>query len=104
MSKKEVATLLFRRGSTSEWASRNPVLLAGEPGFDYLLRILKVGDGTTHWLDLPGHSVDGDAENDVPAGLNVIGDGQFVILEANADASAVPDGTFIARLPDGFPL
>lgn len=36
------------------------------------------------------------------AGLNVIGDGQFVIVPFDADSSEIPDGTFIARLPDGF--
>lgn len=40
---------------------------------------------------------------DIHADLNVVGEGTFVILEHDADAAWVPDGTFIARLPEGIP-
>lgn len=46
----------FRRGNQTEWlAINNPngaVLSAGEPGFDSVNNILKVGDGTTPWNSL----------------------------------------------------
>lgn len=38
----------------------------------------------------------------VPADLDVLGHGMFVVLEHDADASMVPNGTFIARLPQNF--
>ena len=46
----------FRRGNQTEWlAINNPngaVLAAGEPGFDSVNNLLKVGDGTTPWSSL----------------------------------------------------
>jgi len=42
-----------RRGTSSEWSTSNPVLAAGEPGFDSTLEILKIGNGTDQWDDLP---------------------------------------------------
>lgn len=44
-------------------------------------------------------------EHDLPAtrtNLNTLGWAQFIILAHDADASSVPDGTFIVRLPEGF--
>ncbi len=38
----------------------------------------------------------------VAADLNVLGHAVAIVLEHDADASAVPDGTFIARLPQNF--
>ncbi|MDR1684881.1 MAG: tail fiber protein [Desulfovibrio sp.] len=50
--------ILFRRDTAAQWASKNPVLGAGELGVvlnstgqDTLL--LKIGDGETAWADLP---------------------------------------------------
>lgn len=51
-------TILFRRGDSAAWSTANPVLQAGEPGFDLATRIFKVGNGTAAWDDLPGISVD----------------------------------------------
>ena len=41
-----------RRGTSEEWASLDPVLLAGELGIDTTQGIVKVGDGQTSWLGL----------------------------------------------------
>lgn len=41
--------ILFRKGSSTEWSSANPVLASGEPGFDITNNILKIGDGITTW-------------------------------------------------------
>ncbi len=43
----------YRRGSAAEWASVNPILRAGEPGWDTTNKNQKVGDGVTPWNDLP---------------------------------------------------
>lgn len=48
-----MTTILFRRGSSGAWASANPVLAAGEPGFELDTGILKIGDGATPWVSLP---------------------------------------------------
>lgn len=105
--------ILFKRNSVpGRWEDLNPVLDNGEPGWDKETKVLKVGDGVTPWNTLPpiGRHTEEDieqivadylAENPYPkAGLNVVGAGQFVILEHDADSSSVPDGTFIARLPE----
>lgn len=45
----------IRRDVAADWSSVNPILAAGEPGYDTTNNILKVGDGTTAWNDLPGY-------------------------------------------------
>lgn len=42
----------IRRGKASEWASINPILRAGEPGYELDLGGLKIGDGVKTWLEL----------------------------------------------------
>ena len=39
--------------SASEWSSQNPVLSAGQFGYDTTDKITKIGDGTTAWKALP---------------------------------------------------
>lgn len=39
----------LRRDSSPQWAAINPVLAAGEPGYDLDSSILKIGDGATPW-------------------------------------------------------
>ncbi len=43
----------FRRGTTSDWALKNTILRAGEPGHEIDTDRYKIGDGQTRWLDLP---------------------------------------------------
>lgn len=45
--------LTIRRDTQANWASANPVLAQGEPGFETDTNNLKVGDGTSHWNALP---------------------------------------------------
>ena len=47
-----IVTILLRRGSSAEWASANPVLFSGEPGYDETVHQFKIGDGATHWTEL----------------------------------------------------
>jgi hypothetical protein len=47
-----VTKIQFRRGTAAAWASVNPILGDGEPGFTIDSRVLKIGDGTTAWADL----------------------------------------------------
>lgn len=42
-----------RRGTSAVLESLNPILLPGEFGFDVTKKLLKIGDGTTAWNDLP---------------------------------------------------
>jgi hypothetical protein len=45
----------LRNDTATNWASANPVLLAGEVGIetDSARNRIKIGDGTTAWNDLP---------------------------------------------------
>lgn len=42
----------LRRATSSAWISTNPILQAGEPGFDTTNNCLKIGDGVTPWNSL----------------------------------------------------
>jgi Major tropism determinant N-terminal domain len=41
-----------RRGTAAQWTSANPVLAAGEIGFETDTNKFKIGDGTTNWASL----------------------------------------------------
>jgi len=41
-----------RRGTAAQWTSANPVLAAGEIGFETDTNKFKIGDGTTNWSSL----------------------------------------------------
>ena len=43
----------LRRSTSSNWTSTNPILQAGEPGFETDTYKLKIGDGITSWNLLP---------------------------------------------------
>ena len=42
----------LRRDTASVWASNNPILALGEPGFETDTNQFKIGDGTTSWTSL----------------------------------------------------
>jgi hypothetical protein len=50
-------TIQFRRGTLSQWTGANPILASGEPGLDLTNMLLKVGDGSRNWNNLPYVSV-----------------------------------------------
>lgn len=43
----------LKRGKSTTWATKNLLLLDGEPGFEIDTLRLKIGDGKTKWNDLP---------------------------------------------------
>lgn len=43
----------LRRDISTNWSSINPILAEGEVGLETNTKKFKVGDGTTHWNDLP---------------------------------------------------
>ncbi len=52
--KKHVkAVIQLRRATEQEWIDYNPILRVGEPALSTDVYKLKVGDGRTHWMDLP---------------------------------------------------
>lgn len=57
-------TIQLRRGTSAEWTSVNPVLAAGEPGFELGTGKLKIGNGVTKWNSL-GYTTNVDIIGDV---------------------------------------
>ena len=50
------ARMQFRRGTTAQWSTANPILLLGEPGIETTtagVELLKFGDGASVWNALP---------------------------------------------------
>ena len=47
------ATIKHRQATAATWESKNPVLAAGEFGYDTTNKITKIGDGSTPWKALP---------------------------------------------------
>lgn len=68
-------TYQLRRGTSSIWNKNNPLLAAGEPGYELDTHKVKIGDGTSYWKDLPyigEHNIVSYAShNDFPAVGNV---------------------------------
>lgn len=53
-----LARIVFRYGTSAQWTDANPVLAAGEPGFDTSVGSLKVGDGVKTWTELEYQTTD----------------------------------------------
>jgi len=49
----ELATIQFRRGTAAQWATSNPILSVGEPGYEVDTGKFKIGNGGTAWTALP---------------------------------------------------
>lgn len=47
------AQIQLRRGLAVEWQTVNPILAEGEMGLNLNSKAIKLGDGVTHWNDLP---------------------------------------------------
>lgn len=47
--------MLQRHGTAAQWSSLNPILAAGEIGVSTDTHTLRVGDGVTHWNNLPNY-------------------------------------------------
>ena len=47
------AVIQLRRAVESDWIRANPILRVGEPALSTDVYKLKMGDGQTHWSDLP---------------------------------------------------
>ena len=46
-------TFQFKRETAARWLEVNPILSAGEPGFETDTNKLKIGNGRDTWLKLP---------------------------------------------------
>ena len=71
MSDTILARVQLRRGTLAQWTNANPVLLAGEAGYETDTGILRIGDGTTAFLSLPVASLNQSAIETALAGRSV---------------------------------
>lgn len=53
--------ILMRRDSFRNWSNANPILESGEIGYDSTIKKHKIGDGYSHWNDLPYFSLSTDS-------------------------------------------
>lgn len=53
MPKPKTKPLQFKRGSSGAFRRANPILLNGEPAFEWDTKKLKIGDGKTKYIKLP---------------------------------------------------
>ena len=72
--------LQIRRDSASDWTSANPVLSAGEIGYEQDTSKMKVGDGSTAWTSLAYFSPSASSTSDLSEGTNLY------FTDARADA------------------
>ncbi len=61
-----MAIVQIRRGTTSQWSQSIKVLKVGELGIDTTLNRLKIGNGTSLWINLPFIIGDTGAASTVP--------------------------------------
>lgn len=87
--------LQLKRGTAERWATVNPVLAVGEPGFVYNSNKLKIGDGVSTWSELP--YIEGSTMNLTPV------DGSLIIKDSTIDIgiSAEP-GNALTKKSDGL--
>lgn len=91
-----MTTIKLRRGLSTAFSTNNPVLAAGEPAFATDTGILKIGDGTTAYNNLPSIGASPDLSNYVQktdyASTSAAGvvrvDGSTININANGVISA----------------
>jgi hypothetical protein len=98
-----------RRGTASQWTTADPILAAGELGFESDTGQFKIGDGVNHWSDLSyfineaelGGSLDGLAtEAYVDSAVSALVDGAPNLLNTLNELSAAigDDADFLSRV------
>lgn len=83
MSKVIHTTFQLKRGNAADWATVNPILAAGEPGFELDTGVLKIGNGIQHYNDLD--PISGGAEVQVDD-LTIVSINDTIGLKGYTDA------------------
>ena len=101
------STVKVKRATAARWASQNPVLAAGEIGYETDTRKMKLGDGTSSWTQLSYLVADGTGTG---TGTGTGGQaatiriGTVTTLRYNQNATVVNSGTSAAAVLDfGIP-
>ena len=98
-----------RRGTASQWTSANPVLNAGEMGWESDTNKFKMGDGTNHWADLD-YFIDANSTVNPSFGTSIVFEGATAdsyettlqVTDPTADRTITfPNATGTVVLADG---
>ena len=95
------STVKVKRATAARWTSQNPVLAAGEIGYETDTRRMKLGDGTSSWTQLSYLVAEGAGAAGQAATIRI---GTVTTLNYNASATVVNSGTSSAAVLDfGIP-
>ena len=84
-------TFKLRRGLAAEWATKNPTLAEGEPGFVMDTNQLKIGDGISAWNSLP-YLINSD--------ISISPDGSSLAYNINGDLTVIGfDAAQVSQIP-----
>ena len=101
------STVKVKRATAARWASQNPVLAAGEIGYETDTRKMKLGDGTSSWTQLSYLVADGTGTGTGRGSggqVATIRIGTVTTLRYNQNATVVNSGTSTAAVLDfGIP-
>ena len=98
-----------RRGTAAQWTSANPILNAGEMGWESDTNKFKIGDGINHWADLD-YFIDQSSTVNPAFGSSIIFEGAtanafettLAVVDPTADRTiTLPDATGTVVLADG---
>jgi hypothetical protein len=98
-----------RRGTASQWTSANPILNAGEIGWESDTNKFKIGDGTNHWADLD-YFIDQSSTVNPSFGSSITFEGvtanayetTLAVTDPTADRSIIlPDASGTVVVADG---
>lgn len=91
----------LRRGTASEWMAANPILAAGETGFETDTKKAKVGDGSTAWNSL-GYTFVSQADLSSSINGHVAQSDPHSQYETKTAAQAALDLKYDASNPSGY--
>lgn len=98
-----------RRGTAAQWTSANPILNAGEMGWESDTNKFKIGDGTNHWADLD-YFIDQSSTVNPAFGSSITFEGAtanayettLAVTDPTADRTiTLPDATGTVVVADG---
>ena len=100
-----------RRGTASQWTTANPILNAGEMGWESDTNKFKIGDGTNHWADLD-YFIDQSSTVNPSFGTSIVFEGATAdsyettlqVTDPSADRTITfPDATGTVALTSNIP-